>query len=72
MSSASTQWADVGWYWNVVPGSQFSLHSPKRSSRPSRVDHAGGPIGAAGKPPVCSITCSTVIASLPWVPNSGT
>jgi len=27
--------------------------------------------GAAGKPEVCSNTCSTVITSLPFVANSG-
>ena len=36
-----------------------------------RVHHCGAPSGAWGKPAVCSITCSTVITSLPFVPNSG-
>ena len=42
-----------------------------RSSRPSRVHQTGAPIGAWGKPLVCSITCSTVMTSLPWLANSG-
>src|SRR5438270_396125 len=71
MSSASTQWADVGWYSNAVPGSQLSRHLENAARRLSRSAQSGGPNGARGKPLVCSITCSTVMTSLSWVPNSG-
>src|SRR3954470_10469377 len=71
MISTSTQCADVGWYSNVEPGSQLSRHSANFSTLPSRVHCWGGPSGAYGNPDVCSITCSTVIASLPFVGNSG-
>src|SRR5664279_1728656 len=71
MISASTQWADDGWYSNVEPGSQFRRQLANFSTLPSRVHCCGGPSGAYGKPEVWSITCSTVIASLPLVPNSG-
>ena len=72
MISASTQWALVAWYSYDEPGSQLSRQPAKRWSRPSTVSQAGGPSGACGKPEVCSITCSTVMASLPLAPNSGT
>ena len=72
MISARTQCADVGWYWYFVPGSQLSRHLANRSTRPSLVAPSSGGIGASGKPPVCSITCSTVITSLPFGANSGT
>ncbi len=71
MSSASTQWAEVGWYSWAVPGSQLSRHFANASRRRSRSAHAGGPSGARGNPDVWSITCSTVTTSLPLVANSG-
>ena len=71
ISSASTQCADVAWYSNRVPGSQLRRHFANAPRRPSRVDHCGGPSGACGKPDVCSSTCSSVTASLPFSPNSG-
>ena len=72
MSSASTQWADVGWYTNCVPGSKLSFHSAKRCE--PALTRSTTPAGRAAPPgtrDVCSITCSTVMASLPLVPNSG-
>ncbi len=72
MISASTQCADVGWYWNTVPGSQLRRQRAKAAQRPSLVAPARGARGAIGKPDVCSITCSMVMTSLPFVPNSGT
>ena len=36
-SSASTQWADDGWYSKRVPGSQFSRQRAKAAHRPSLV-----------------------------------
>ena len=71
MISASTQCADVGWYSKIEPGSQFSRQLANFSTRPSRVHCCGGPSGAYGNPEVCSITCSTVMTSLPFVANSG-
>ena len=72
MMADSTQWADVAWYSYEVPGSQLSRHLANASRRPCGVVHSGGPSGAWGKPAVWSITCSTVMTSLPFVPNSGT
>ena len=72
MISASTQCADVGWYSYRVPGSQLSRQFAMATSRDSDVSHCGGFSGACGKPDVCSITCSTVIWSLPFSPNAGT
>ena len=37
-NSASTQWADVGWYSNRVPGSQLRRHAEKVASRSSHGD----------------------------------
>ena len=71
MISASTQCADVGWYWYFVPGSQFRRHAANAAVRPSLVAPLSGRSGASGKPAVCSITCSIVMTSLPLVPNSG-
>src|SRR5262245_27440369 len=71
MISTSTQCADVGWYSYADPGSQFSFHDANCSTLPSRVHHAGGPSGAWGKPDVCSITCSSLMTSFPFVANSG-
>ncbi len=71
MISPSTQCAEVAWYSYRVPGSQLSRHSPNRFTRPSRVHQSGAPSGAWGKPAVWSITCSTVMTSLSFVPNSG-
>jgi hypothetical protein len=72
MIADSTQCADVAWYSYDVPGSQLSRHRAKASRRPVGVAHCGGPRGAWGKPAVCSMTCSTVMPSLPLVPNSCT
>ena len=66
MSSASTQCADVGWYSNAVPGSQLQRHFANRASRASRSSHSSGRNGACGNPDVWSITCSTVMTSLPF------
>ncbi len=54
-----------------VPGSQLQRHFAKRARRASRSSHSSGWNGACGKPDVWSITCSTVITSLPSVANSG-
>ena len=70
MSSASTQWAAVGWYSYWVPGSHIGRHLAKRAHRPSLVSPSSGGSGACGKPPVWVMTCSTVMASLPLVANS--
>ena len=43
---------------------------PLLAGRPRRPS-AAGPIGAVGKPDWCSITCSSVMASLPLAPNAG-
>jgi hypothetical protein len=71
MSSANTQWALVGWYWNAVPGSKVSRQRWKARMRPSLAAPSMTGMGACGKPEVCSITCSMVMTSLPLVPNSG-
>ena len=46
-----------------------SATGAKRAVRPSDVAPTGIGIGAWGKPEVCSMTCSTVILSLPFAPN---
>jgi hypothetical protein len=61
MISAKTQWAEVGWYSNRVPGSQFRRHDAILVTRAARSDHIGGPRGALGNPEVWSMTCSTVM-----------
>ena len=71
INSASTQCAEVAWYSYVEPGSQFNRHLANASHRPSLVAPSSSRSGAIGKPDVCSMTCSMVIASLPFVPNSG-
>ncbi len=71
MSSASTQCAASAWYSKRVPGSHSSRHSVKRFTRVTGSPPSTGSIGALGNPEVCSITCSTVTCSLPFVANSG-
>ena len=58
------------WYSKREPGSQFSRQFAKRSSRRSRSRNSGGRNGAWGKPAVCRKSCSTVIRSLLFAPNS--
>ncbi|CAB4870906.1 unannotated protein [freshwater metagenome] len=71
MSSASTQCADVGWYSNLVPGAQLVRHFKNAARRPAEVPPSRALSGAEGKPEVWSITCSTVMRSLPLPANSG-
>ena len=71
MSSTSTQWAEVGWYWKRVPGSQLRRQAENRPRRASTVLPVERVEGAVGNPQVWSRTCSTVMASLSLVPNSG-
>ena len=54
-----------------MPGSQLQRQAENRASRRSRSSQSSGANGACGNPDVWSITCSTVIASLPFVANSG-
>ena len=60
----------------VVLGGRVGLpvESPLRHPRDATVARApcpAMPIGAYGNPDVCSITCSTVMTSLPFGANSG-
>ena len=71
LPSAQVALALDGWYSNFVPGSHWSRHLPKASRRPSVVAHFGGPSGAEGNPLWWSMTCSTVMTSLPFDANSG-
>ena len=72
MMSASTQCAEVAWYSKRVPGSHSSSHSANVARRAAGSAPSISGITAFGKPAVCSITCSTVTASLPLAANSGT
>ena len=73
MMSASTQCAEV----RVVLEArarlplQLPLRERARGARPASAPSIAG-ITAFGNPAVCSITCSTVTASLPLAANSGT
>ena len=71
MISTSTQCADSGWYSYAESGSQFRRQPAIRATRRSRVVASARGIGAYGNPDVCSITCSTVMPSLPFGANSG-
>src|SRR5271163_2618539 len=69
--SAITQKPEVGWYVNLLPTGHSRRHLEKRSRRLLLSGHSSCGNGAFGNPPTWSSTCSTVILSLPLVPNSG-